>query len=64
MIEGILGLLVVIAGVVAEAMRRKWKHEEERADRNARKIAELLERRNDAWNAGDVGGVFDSTIQE
>ena len=60
MIEAILGVLTVLVGIVAEAMRRKWVQADRKAIENAHKIAELLAERDRGWRNNDAGGVFNS----
>ena len=58
MIEAILGLVTIIAGVLAEGFRRKWKHEEERANSLAIKYAQALQDYHGANSSGDGSIVF------
>jgi len=60
MIEAILALLTIIAGIAAEGFRRKWQQADKKAVENAHKIAELLAERDAGWANNDAGRVFNS----
>jgi hypothetical protein len=60
MIEAILGVITVLAGIIAEAMRRKWVQADKKAVENAHRIAELLAERDRGWRDADPGRVFNS----
>lgn len=58
MIEAILGAITILAGIIAEAMRRKWQQADRKAVENAHKIAELLAERDRGWRDNDPGRIF------
>jgi len=60
MIEAILALATIIAGLAAEGFRRKWQQADRKAIENAHKIAELLAERDAGWRSNDPGRVFNS----
>jgi hypothetical protein len=49
-----LALAVGILGLIAEVLRRSWKNKDERKAKREKDISA----RDDAWNHGDAGGVF------
>ena len=60
----VAGVLATVAGLLAEAMRRKWVAADAAKKEMEERYAKLLARRNDAWAAGDAGGVFDTSKAE
>jgi hypothetical protein len=60
MIEAILALATIIAGLAAEGFRRKWQQADKKAVQNAHRIAELLQERDAGWRDSDAGRVFNS----
>lgn len=49
-----IALALAVVGIVAEVLRRRWKAQDKKEAEHEQAIHE----RDNAWNNGDVGGVF------